>query len=395
MKLKLPEMLVVVCLALCVTLYGCGDEEVTAPAGNGGGGGTPAVNSIYPPGAHPGYSVKVAGVNFGAVRDASVVTFGGEDATQYDSWSDNEIEVVMPGQAASFMSVIDLTVTVGGKQSAAVSFHKTLPNVILLTPDGVDMTHPCWAGNTTIYFTRYITQGAELTANIWRTPSGGGPLTQRTFYNAITDFPTVGSASIAYRSNHDGQFDIYESSGTGNEAHITNTEAKDFEVAMSPGVGGIAYSKADSLHGGLIWNIYVDHSAGSTQISTGNKDFHPTWSNMGTYIAFQRTHGFPNGSQIITIPRWGGTEVEVTPYGESCAEPDWNQAYDVIAFRRGLEIYIRNPDGTGEKQLTFDHIHQAQFPAWSQNGRELAWVDFMGGHYVVFVADVHEILTQP
>jgi len=362
---------------------------------SGGGGPTPVVDYVYPRGVHPGYTVTIEGSNFGATRGNSVVTFGGEDATQYGPWRDTEIKVVMPGQPVTFMTSVNVTVTVGGKQSTAVALYKTSPDVVLITPEGDDMTQPCWLSDE-IYFTRYTTQGAELTANIYHMSSGGGHMTQRTFYSGITDFPSATVPTLAFRSNHEGQFDIYTSTGTGNQAHVTRTPAKDFEVAMTPsGAGGtLALSMADSLHGGIVWNIW-QLSTSLSQVTYGNKDFHPTWSNMGNYIAFQRTHSEWDGAQIMVIPRWGGTEVEVTPYGESCTAPAWNQAYDVIAFQRGAHIYCRKPDGTDERQLTFNPIYSASLPAWSAGGRELAWVDFLNGHYVVFVADVHDILVAP
>lgn len=121
-------------------------------------------------------------------------------------------------------------------------------------------------------------------------------------------------------------------------------------------------------------------------------EYQNAWSGNGQSVAFQRTHSEVDGAQIFVIPRNGGTEVAVTEYGESCTEPDWNPVYDAIAFHRGLEIYARKPDGTDEKQLTFNHLNGAYLPAWSEDGNRLAWVDFFNGHYAIFAANVRDIL---
>jgi Tol biopolymer transport system component len=273
----------------------------------------------------------------------------------------------------------------------------TADTLVRLTDALYNRNHPCWnSTGTEIYFTKYVViqPGNILTSNIWSMPAAGGQETQRTFFTGLTDFPSVKPALLAFRSDHDGYFDIYTSNG--GLLNVTDTEAKDFEVAVTPldSPGKLALSKADSLSGGVVWNIYTLESTGLEKVSTGNKDFHPTFSDMGNHIAFQRTHSEFDGAQIIVIPRNGGPEVEVTPYGQSCHHPDWNRAYDKIAFCRGGKVYMREPDGSNEKQLTFE-TQFAQYPAWSPNGQKLAYVDFTEGHYVIFVKDVKHILTAP
>lgn len=302
--------------------------------------------------------------------------------------------------AASVLTVIALascsettTSPTGVNQGGAVD------TLVRLTDDRYDRTHPCWNSiGSEIWFTRYeVTQpGNVLGSNIWSMSSSGGAETQRTFFAGITDFPAVDPAYLAFRSTHDGYHDIYMSSSS--LSNVTNSEAKDFEVACPPpGTSGkLALCKADSLHGGLVWNIYTLESGGLFRVSTGNKDFHPTFSGSGHHIAFQRRHSEVDGSQIMVVPRNGGPEVEVTPYGESCHHPDWNRAYNKIAFCRGGDVFMRNQDGSGERQLTFD-TWNAEYPAWSPDGKRLAYVDFMSteGRYVIFIKDVSHILATP
>jgi peptidoglycan/xylan/chitin deacetylase (PgdA/CDA1 family) len=61
----------------------------------------PVINSISPRFGPAGSLVKVKGSNFLSNRGASTVSFGGQVASNYLSWSNSEIEVVVPPGAAS------------------------------------------------------------------------------------------------------------------------------------------------------------------------------------------------------------------------------------------------------------------------------------------------------
>jgi Tol biopolymer transport system component len=287
----------------------------------------------------------------------------------------------------------------GSSGGGGISLTDTL---VRLTDDTqYDRNHPCWnSSGSEIFYTRYeiVNPGNILISEIYSMSALNGREKQFSNFRAITDFPSVKPSYVAYRSNHNGHFNIYYG-GTNWETPVTNTEGKDFEIAVTPSgaTGRLAFSKADSLHGGIVYNIYMLGSTGLVKVSNGNKDFHPTWSpGLGMEIAFQRTHGEPYGAQIMVISRHGGSEVEVTPYGESCYHPDWNHGYDTIAFCRGGDVFMRDPDGSNEVQLTFD-TQFAQYPAWSPNGKYLAYVDFISneGRYIIFIKDVEHILTAP
>lgn len=97
-----------------------------------------------------------------------------------------------------------------------------------------------------------------------------GSESQRTASGGITDFPSVRPSYIAYRSDHTGYHNIYM--GALNwEAPVTNTEQKDFEVAVAPSgaSGKLAFSKADTLAGGgVVYYIYLLEPGGLIKVSS-------------------------------------------------------------------------------------------------------------------------------
>jgi Tol biopolymer transport system component len=288
---------------------------------------------------------------------------------------------------------------VGGNDSSIFSLPDTL---VRLTDDTqYDRRQPCWSGSgRELFYTRYEIKnpGNILVSEIYSMSSLNGNESQRTASGGITDFPSVRPSYIAYRSNHTGHHNIYMGALSW-EAPVTDTEQKDFEVAVAPqgASGKLAFSKADTLaSGGVVYYIYLLESTGLIKVSSGNSDFHPTWGILGHRIAFQRTHPGMNGAQIVVMSRYGGDEVAITTYGESCIHPDWNRARDKIAFSRGGDIFMCDPDGKNEVQLTFE-TQFAEYPAWSPSGNYLAYGEFDSyqGRYVIMIKNVKHIMTSP
>jgi len=96
----------------------------------------PTVTGIAPAYGIAGDQITLTGVSFGANRDLSFVSFAGANATQYTSWSDRQIIVVVPvGVAAGKVSV-----TVGGVKSNEVDFALT-PQITNINPASAAPNH--------------------------------------------------------------------------------------------------------------------------------------------------------------------------------------------------------------------------------------------------------------
>jgi TolB protein len=66
--------------------------------------------------------------------------------------------------------------------------------------------------------------------------------------------------------------------------------------------------------------------------------------------------------------------------------PSWSPNGKQIVFRRAIDIYAMNADGSGEPtQLTSEVAPSfAQMPAWSPNGTQIAFMSFREGYCAVF-----------
>lgn len=79
---------------------------------------TPQISSITPDRSNLGGQITITGVNFGATRGSSVVSFNAVSATSYQSWSNNSIVVTIPNSAVSGK----VSVTVSSIKSNEVDF---------------------------------------------------------------------------------------------------------------------------------------------------------------------------------------------------------------------------------------------------------------------------------
>jgi Tol biopolymer transport system component len=172
---------------------------------------------------------------------------------------------------------------------------------------------------------------------------------------------------IAFVSSRDGNEEIYvmEADGSG-QTRLTNSPASDDHPVWSPDGRRIAFvSYRDGNY-----EIYVMNADGSGQANLANNpanDLEPAWSPDGRRIAFTRRGG---------------------------SNQDGN-----VDSEDGMEIYIVNADGSGQKRLI--KASYASHPAWSPDGRRIAFQgrfsdDAQGGIYTVNVdgTDLQRLADQ-
>lgn len=139
----------------------------------------PFVASISPSEGIPGYEVTIEGVNFGADQDTSVVTFNGVPAADYLLWSEERIEVVVPGAASTGPVVVS---TAGGSSNGDRRYTITTPSWYLAE------------GSTAWGFSTYLTvmnpNDAELHARLTYMLSGGGVVNQE------VDLPALSQVTV-------------------------------------------------------------------------------------------------------------------------------------------------------------------------------------------------------
>jgi len=194
--------------------------------------------------------------------------------------------------------------------------------------------------------------------------------------------------SIAYTSYRSGLPDILISNiFAGTMESPTKGVGQNFLPVFSPDGTRIAFMSSRDGNS----EIYIVNRDGRNLTRLTNNpaiDVTPTWSPNGTQIAFtsERT-----GSPQIWVVSIDGTGLRRISYESYADRPTWSPPpHNEIAFAArtgpGYDIKILNI-GSGEtRQITFGEGTN-ESPAWSPNGRHLAFMSTRAGRSQIFTTD--------
>ena len=209
--------------------------------------------------------------------------------------------------------------------------------------------------------------------------------TQITTWLGLDAYPSLSpdGSSLAYSSNHDGNFEIYVKplASGGREIQVTSDGEQNFEPAWSPDGQYIAYHSRNQRG---IWIVPALGGKARRLTEFGSK---PAWSSDGSRIAFQSealrdlNNGIVSGalppSTIWTIGSRGGQPVQITQMGAppgGHSSPTWSPDGKRIVFF-GFDttlaaIWSVASEGGDLKQLT---TNQQLFfdPIYAPDGKKI------------------------
>jgi Tol biopolymer transport system component len=137
-------------------------------------------------------------------------------------------------------------------------------------------------------------------------------------------------------------------------------------TAWSPDDRRIAFGSRNGIR-----VVNVDGS-GLRRLTRG-WDISPTWSRDGQTIAFERQrHDLDAGelhSDVFLMRPDGTARRHLTKGGGPAWSPDGRR----IAFTRGLDIWVVNPDGRGQRRLRCCRPQGVDAVGWSPDSRYLAY----------------------
>jgi Tol biopolymer transport system component len=196
---------------------------------------------------------------------------------------------------------------------------------------------------------------------------------------------------IAFTSDRDGDnWDLYvmDSEGT-HPRRLTNTPADEASPAWSPDGDTIAFVSEANSDNPSIWVMDTDGSD-RRRLAFGNW---PSWSPDGKRIAYSRGEWTDQRVSVMNADGSGRRTLDVRDASEPAWSPDGEKiAYviDVGKDKESLdneEIYVMNPDGSGQTRLTDIDGNDHWPPSWSPDGTRIAFTsdgtDEVGEIYVM------------
>jgi Tol biopolymer transport system component len=226
---------------------------------------------------------------------------------------------------------------------------------------------------------------------------GGGDrvLTRSTFdLESQPDWSPDGRR-VAFVSDRDGDLDIWVMNADGSaRRQLTRNDTYEYDPDWSPDGRQIAFERNDGIHDEEIYVISADGTGERQLTSNDVNDYSPSWSPDGRQIAFASDRD-GDRRDIYVMNADGTDQGSLTRTRAGGDRPDWEPNGERIVFECGdADLCVMSADGGGFRRLARSMAGQMLAPAWSKDGRTIAFVraafpirDFPYGDIYVMNAD--------
>ncbi len=195
---------------------------------------------------------------------------------------------------------------------------------------------------------------------------------------------------IVFTSDRDGFNDIWVCNMDGSGlVHLTNNGASEKRPEWSPDGTMIVFDRQWPGQDTEIMTMRADGSTIRTLTNNADADSFPTFSPDGRRIAFDTDRD--GNWEIYTMYADGSSERNMTNHASDDRHPSWSPRYDdpEIAFvsdRLGdFNLYLMNPDGTGAAAAITSSPEDDFAPCWNlERGYTLAFQRWASGDNEIF-----------
>jgi Tol biopolymer transport system component len=218
-----------------------------------------------------------------------------------------------------------------------------------------------------------------------------------------------GGEHIAFTSDRDGNSEIYVMGRDGGDpVRLTDNPAADSSPSWSPDGGRMAF-KSERDGNAEIYVMNADGGAVTRLTDNPAMDGSPAFSPDGKRIAFESSRDDPNPVGcwpydcmigIYVMDADGGNVIRLSDQPVRDSKPAWSPDGTRIAFSStrddgspiacqpecNYEIYIMDADGKNATRLT-DHPERDTQPAFSPDGRQIAFASNRDGNWNLFAMD--------
>jgi Tol biopolymer transport system component len=194
---------------------------------------------------------------------------------------------------------------------------------------------------------------------------------------------------IAWASTRTGTVNIYvmNADGTGQRALTTSKRGSSSAPAWSPDGKLIAF---ESNRDGN-WEIYVMNADGTGERNVsrdGDDDFRPSWAPDSRRLVYQRTSA-KTSQLVVTDATTPAPRVLPTP--GAAANPAWSPdgkliAYDAFA-NRNYDVWLTDPEGTLRRRITTSPAEDSE-PAFSGDSKSLVFTSTRDDNYDLYSTDL-------
>ena len=140
-----------------------------------------------------------------------------------------------------------------------------------------------------------------------------------------------------------------------------------------------------------VYAMDVDGSNLVTLAASAGAEFDGAWSPDGDRVAYRdSTRGINTDDEIFVVRADGSGRRNITNDPGNDWGPDWSPDGSTIAFNSdrsgGMRGYLVDPDGSNLRLMPIDQW--VEYPSFSPDGTQIAFMSAIGSNYELFVGDL-------